>query len=193
MANMFSGKTNKQIPTSLNECTQEDATVSNLHTWAERLEAWGKVLFWFLVIGGIVLAIIASIQSTEVVHGTYYQWTETETTFNFALFFTSVAEIALYAFLEYCAYHVLALLISALASITQNTIISANVALYQAAKDSDNIQELNQENSPSQKIFSNNRTDSYSQTINRTVAPDGMWVCKNCGTNNSLNYSQCKK
>ena len=24
-------------------------------------------------------------------------------------------------------------------------------------------------------------------------APEGMWVCKNCGTHNSTNYAQCKK
>ena len=182
MANMFSGKTNKQIPTSLNECTQEDATVSNLHTWAKRLENWGQILFVILIIIGIISTIAETINMADI-----------NEDMAFMTCITSAITWGLYAFIEYCAYHVLALLISALASITQNAIISANVALYQAAKSTDDIQELNQDHPAPNNIFSNDRTDSYSQTINRTVAPDGMWVCKNCGTNNSLNYGQCKK
>ena len=170
MANMFSGKTSKQIPATLNECTREDATVNNLHIWATRLETLGKILFWILIVVGVAFALVESIQTIEVVKGTYYQYTETKTTFNFELFLTSIAQTALYAFIEYCSFHVLALLISALATITQNTIISANVALYQAAKDSESNQELNQ-----------------------TAAPAGMWICKDCGAHNSLNYGQCKK
>ena len=171
MANMFSGKTSKQIPATLNECTREDATVNNLHIWAARLETFGKILFWILIGAGVILALVESIQTEEVnIGSTYYPITKTITTFDFELFLTSIGQTALYAFIEYCSFHVLALLISALASITQNTIISANVALYQAAKDSESNQELNQ-----------------------TAAPAGTWICKDCGTHNSLNYGQCKK
>ena len=101
----------------------------NLHIWSERLEKWGKTLFWILVIWGIIVAFNVSIVEGE------NKWGTPVTTFDFALFMAALVETGIYAFLEYCAYHVLALFISALALITQNTIISANVALYEVPKD----------------------------------------------------------
>lgn len=157
MANMFSGKTTKQIPTSLNECRQEDATVNNLHKWAERLENWGRSLFVILIIIGIICTIIDTVIMLD-----------NDEDMALATCISSVITWGLYAFIEYCAYHVLALLISALASITQNTIVSANVALYEASK-------------------------RYTNPTSTEPVPDGMWVCYHCGTHNSINYGQCKK
>ena len=42
-------------------------------------------------------------------------------------------------------------------------------------------------------IFSDKRTDSYSQIINRAPASENAWVCQNCGTHNKSEYGQCKK
>ncbi|MBQ6997585.1 MAG: hypothetical protein IJN60_04335 [Oscillospiraceae bacterium] len=189
MANMFSGKSDKYIPKTLEECTERDATATNLHIWSERLEKWGKILFWFLIIYGVLTAITTSIITEEVVHGTYYQWTETETTFNFVIFLTSIAETVLYAFLEYCAYHVLALLVSSLALITQNTIISANVALYEAS----HCATANATITPDEvATASSSHPQTHTNKPNTPPTP-GTWACKHCGTNNSTNYSQCKK
>ena len=181
MANMFSGKSEKQIPKTLSECTRPDATASNLHHWSEKLENWGQILFALIVVFGIIATIVETVNMVDI-----------NEDMAFATAITSAATWALYAFIEYCAYHVLALLISALASITQNTIISANVALYEASK---NCTDPIPQQAPAQHtpIFSDKLTDSYSQTVNRTPVPDGMWVCQNCGTKNSLNYGQCKK
>ena len=123
MANMFSGKSNKQIPKNLEECTSPDLTATNLHHWSEKLENWGQILFIILIVIGIISTIIDTINMADI-----------NEDMAFATFLTSAITWALYAFIEYCTYHVLALLISALASITQNTIISANVALYESAK-----------------------------------------------------------
>ena len=181
MANMFTGKSKKQIPKTLSECTSPDATASNLHYWSEKLENWGQILFVILIIIGIISTIVDTVNMADI-----------NEDMAFATCITSAITWALYAFIEYCAYHVLALLISALASITQNTIISANVALYEASKNCTDStpQPAATQHTP---IFSDKNTDSYSQTVNRTTAPDGMWACKNCGTHNSLNYGQCKK
>lgn len=124
MSNMFSGKKDKKIPQTLSECTRADDTVSNLHIWSERLENWGQVLFVILIIVGIISTISATIEMADV-----------DEDLVFSTLIGSAASWSLYAFIEYCAYHVLALLISALASITQHTIITANVALFEATKD----------------------------------------------------------
>lgn len=52
------------------------------------------------------------------------------------MFFELLVQTAVYAFIEYCAYHVLALLVGALGSIVQNTRINADLALYKIANDS---------------------------------------------------------
>jgi len=158
MADMFTGKSEKQIPETLSECTSPDATASNLHDWSGKLENWGKILFVILIIIGIISTIVDTVNMADI-----------NEDMAFVTCITSAIIWALYAFIEYCAYHVLALLISALASITQNTIISANVALYEASQKLDAV-----------------------QYVDHGPAPDGMWACKNCGTHNSLNYGQCK-
>ncbi len=119
---------------SINDCLKPDSITDNLWVWAERLEKLGKILFWIIIISGFVIALSTSIVTTEVVKGTYYQYTDTETSFSFGVFLTSVVQTALYAFIEYCAYHVLALLIGALANITQNTKTTAKLTEYVARK-----------------------------------------------------------
>lgn len=177
MANMFSGKIQKEIPKALTDCTKQDPTVSNLHAWAERLETLGKALFIIIIVIGII--------STFVDGVTTYEYLEAIDPFGrdrqqladagieipnvFDVVVSSIIRWSLYAVLEYCAYHVFALIISALASITQNTIITANVSLY----------------------------DAYQKYIAPTTtteeAPPKMWVCKSCGTQNKDDYGQCKK
>ena len=134
MANMFSGHIKKQIPKNMEDCIKPDSVSTNLWVWCERLEKLGKFLFWILLIGGLILSISSSIVEKEVIvrEATYWSDAETEvrTTFDFELFISLLLDTVLYAFLEYCAYHIIALLIGALASIVQNAEISANVALY---------------------------------------------------------------
>ena len=177
MANMFSGKSDKLIPKTLAECTQRDATVTNLHIWAERLESWGQILFVILIIIGIISTITDTVTMADI-----------DEDMAFMTCITSAITWGIYAFIEYCAYHVLALLISALASITQNTIISANVALYEASGNT------YAENS-SQPTTSNSTTTAkpiHTLGVRSTLVAD-KWICAHCKTSNSTNYSQCKK
>ncbi len=195
MANMFSGNNETQIPKNLSECTKTNATVSNLHRWSERLEKWGKILFWIIVVLGIFVTIAEMIE-TQKLRQAYRDMMEQyiELPSEWEVFFNKLLTWAFYAFFEYCAYHVLALLISALASITQNTIISANVALYKASQNCTGPTSTQ----PTAGIVSSNSTvqspkPNAVQYVNHGPAPDGMWTCQNCGTHNSLNYGQCKK
>lgn len=219
MANMFSDHIKKQIPKYMNECLQPDPVSANLWMWSERLEKWGKILFWAIVVFGIITSITAAIVTEDIVSKIGYNIeTKTVTSFKFDLLFLSILEFGLYAFLEYCAYHALALLIGALASITQNTNISTNIALYKASKEEDVpgiVENVAPQAKPASKsIFSDARQDSYSQVVlansndntaktaaQRTAVPkataipatENMWTCKNCGTQNKSAHGQCKK
>ena len=69
MSNMFSNKDRKYIPRTLADCVRPDETVIHLHGWAERIESWGKTLFWILVIIGILFTIIFTILMANVGDG----------------------------------------------------------------------------------------------------------------------------
>lgn len=199
MANMFSGHTNKEIPKYMSECLQPDPVTTNLWRWCERLETWGKFLFWAIALFGIISAISVAFVTEEVVSKLGYTIeTETVTKFEFGLLLMTLLEFALYAFLEYCAYHALALLLGALASITQNTNITANIVLYEANKNGGTDVPAQEPTPPaksaSRAIFSDSRKDSYSQVVlSSAPAPVGMWTCGKCGTHNKTEHGQCKK
>ena len=131
---MFSEYKDKKIPKDLKSCYKKDKLNSNLWKWCERLEVWGKVLFACILVFGLIFSVISSQITEEVTHGTYYTYTTTETYFDSELCFLSLLKTFGYAFLEYCSFHVVALIIGSLASIVQHTQITANIALYKAAK-----------------------------------------------------------
>ena len=179
MSNMFSGKEQKQVPQSLSECTAQDKTATNLHIWAERLEKWGSILFGLLILVGIISTITQTIEVADI-----------NEDLAFSACITSLITWGLYAFIEYCAYHALALLVSALASITQNTIITANVALYEASKNEPKAAPVQSAPKFSAASFS---TDSFTPIPKGPAPTANTWVCKNCGTSNKKEYGQCKK
>lgn len=195
MSNMFSGKTEKHIPKTLTECTRIDPTVSNLHIWTERLEAFGKALFFILIAIGIISTIAEGITVHEYLNEMkkYVNYEELlaeagmEMPSVLDVVISSIIKWGLLAYLEYCAYHALALIISALASITQHTIISANIALYDAYQK----QSISTPNTPTSSATT---PPASHNRINRplTSSPE-MWICKSCNTQNKIEYGQCKK
>ena len=168
MANMFSGKNEKRIPKTLNECLKPDSTVTNLHFWAERLENWGQILLIIIIIAGVILTIVEAVSVADVNEDMV-----------FSSIVTSLMTWGLYAFIEYCAYHVLALLISALATITQNTIISANVALFESGKTND-VSEDAPQSAPKAPLPKKN-------------LPKGQKACYACGHVQSVQSEHCEK
>jgi len=85
---------------------------------------------------------------------------------------------ALYAFLEYCLYHAIALLISALACITQNTIITADIALFTA------LQQAGGTSGDFSNTHLQNETGSDS-------SPSANFVCPQCNHPVHQNQSAC--
>ncbi len=144
MANMFSGNQEKKIPKSFKDCYKTDGITQNLWLWCERLEKWGKILFWILIVIGIVDTIIAGINAHQLIEQIGAETVEEireasaemgiEIPTVFEALVNNLLSWTLYSFLEYCAYHILALLVGSLATIVQHTKITANITLYNSAK-----------------------------------------------------------
>lgn len=210
MKNMFSGNTQKSIPKSLKECTKIDPVSNNLWVWATRLENLGKILFFILIFIGILFTLFEGVSTYELLEELddrgYDRAELAEMGMDVSVFtvvVTSILKWGFFAFLEYCIYHVFALLVGALATLTQSSIITANVALLNNRKDWD-ISETEDTDAPdASKVSSaantpkatvNSTPDVPRKIITRpTPPPPGMWECKNCGTHNKDAYSQCKK
>lgn len=168
MENIFSNKTHKRVPQTLFECTQPDPTATNLHLWAERLENWGHILFCIIVFAGIFLSFSAALTAAD--EARYNE----ETSAFFSAFTINALLWALCAFLEYCTYHCIALLISALACITQNTIVTADIALFTALQQTGDAT-----NSPSIAHLPDN-ANFVCPKCNHPVQK-GESACCNCG------------
>lgn len=143
MANMFSGNQVKKIPKNFKECYKTDNVTQNLWLWCERLEKWGFRIFIALLIIGITTIIKEGVEAAQLLNELYIDMDEIRTaTAEYGIEIKSVYEVvieniflwSLYSFLEYCAYHILALLVGSLANIVQHTKITANIALYNSAK-----------------------------------------------------------
>ena len=185
---MLNGQPTKPIPRSLQECTYPNEAAYNLYAWAERLKAWGQKLLYVLLVIGLISSIIDAVNIAEV--------NEDQA---FTVFLASAFSWALYAIIEFCAFHVLALLVNALATITQNTAVTANVALYESSLNHPYSVYPSQQAVMQQPVAKTQTTNMHGSVAPypqahpaAPVAPD-MWVCKNCGTKNKNAYGQCKK
>ena len=110
----------RKIPKTLGECLEIDPLSKNLWDWAENLEKFGAIILLLIIIAGIVFTGLAVVEADY--NGESLLWRGCSTLFTWVF----------YAIIEYCVYHALSLLMSALATIVQNTTISANVAAYKA-------------------------------------------------------------
>lgn len=125
---MFSDHSLKRVPKTLNDCIKPDGVSSNLWIWAEKLEKFGYIFLVLIIIFGFINTIYLGVTTFQLVSEIGNASLGSVATVFVVL--TSLSTCAILAFLEYCAYHAIALLIGSLASIVQNTNISANLALY---------------------------------------------------------------
>lgn len=108
----------RKVPKTLEGCLEVDPLSESLWNWAENLERFGKILLVILLVCGLIVVIYAGIAAEDAHESVWGAVLSTGFTWIF------------YAFIEYCAYHALSLLMSALATIVQNTTIAANIAAY---------------------------------------------------------------
>ena len=142
MANIFSGNVEKEIPKNLKECYKTDAVTQNLWTWCERIEKFGFILCILLGIIGIIEIVSNGIEMSNLIRELDIEMDEIRTVAaEYDIEIKSVFQVVIegiftwvfYCFIEYCTYHIIALLIGALATIVQHTKISANVAIYKVS------------------------------------------------------------
>ena len=108
----------RKVPDTLEKCLEVDPLSQNLWDWAENLEKFGAIILLLIIIAGIVFTGLAVVEAEDL--GESSLWAGCLTLLTWAF----------YAFIEYCVYHALSLLMSALATIVQNTTIAANIAAY---------------------------------------------------------------
>lgn len=192
------------IPKTLDECTGVDSTAKMLSEWADRLRRIGGWLLAIIIIAGLFFSISASI--TEVTYGTYYTHTSTE--FSFSVFLATIVTWIIYAFVEGCLYNVFALLLDAVASIVQNSKVSAVTALYNTKMIENEILSKNESKSTANDNSITEKIEKTSQPVTQAEAPksdvqstdpviaiiqDGQKVCPKCGRKQEINRKCCWK
>ncbi|MBR5223524.1 MAG: hypothetical protein IKV81_05120 [Clostridia bacterium] len=215
MANMFSGNQEKKIPKDFKDCYKTDSITKNLWLWCERLEKWGKILFWILIVIGVIDTIMAGINAHQLIEEIGAETVEEireasaelgiEIPTVFEALVNNLLSWTLYSFLEYCAYHILALLIGSLASIVQHTKITANISLYNSAKAEGVREDIETEDDVT---FKQTSCTTKKKKLNRAkkekyknqfeceddtppIFPDGCWRCMGCGEILSDDKTEC--
>ena len=174
MSNMFKGYQNKKIPTSIADCIAPNSLSLNLWKWCKRVETLGCIMATVVLILSLMQSIQAAsvTQEVETLYGSRDK--QTFDVWIFVLYlFGSVAK----AFVTYCSFHSVALLLGAISSIVQNTRISADLAL------------LNSMSNPELPIT--NCDDNKLLRKEKNVAAE-TWICKNCKAVNSSNNLFCQ-
>lgn len=202
---MFSDHIKKAVPHKLDDCIKPDNVSTNLWTWCERLENWGKILFIIILICGIIATISTAVETYQLFDefSGYSERMLLEYGIELPSLFESIClsllRWALYAFLEYCAYHVLALLIGALATITQNSAITANIALYNTSQ-TGNAADKKEAPGAFSNVTAPQNTPSEirKNNVSKKTAPlssfdhKESWVCNSCGKENAGFYLRCQ-
>lgn len=177
---MILGKS--EIPKTLKECLRPNQEAMELREWAERIKGWGVIVFFILCFIGFVVSIMAGKSS---ISSQMNEFMGDTSTFDWASFFGSLFAWVIYAVIECCAYNVLVLLINSLASIIENTKITANVALYKSQ-----LEETQKKDSMIVKEPIKVKEKKV-EVSNENVVKEGMIVCPVCGTEQESNRSRC--
>ena len=114
------------MPKSLDECIAPYPTTENLYRWANRLKTLGYILCCIFIVCG--LFDVASVADT--------MRAASKDALISALL-PIIIQWAVYVFIVYCIYHVLAVLLEALATTVQCRVINTKVALLEANKKAD--------------------------------------------------------
>ena len=196
MANMFSGNLEKKIPKNFKDCYKTDSISQNLWLWCERIETWGLRFCILLGIIGIIDIISNGIEMSNLLKELNIDMNEIRTAAaEYNIEIKSVFEVVVegifdwvfYCFIEYCSYHILALLIGSLASIVQNTKITANIALYSSFKAQNDIGDeapvltATQTSTSPKEATLTNSIDFKKILKNKEEPASHKWRCPHCG------------
>ncbi len=146
------------MPKGLNECSGNDSLSGDLWHWASITETIGKVLAVIIGIVGLFIAYSVAGAGWE---------------FNFFLFLILLIVAGVGAFIQYILFHLIALLIGALAGIYQNTKKAARLKAYELWRD---------ENS-----------GGGAAAVQNSPRRSGEWTCRHCGAVNTNDSRTCKQ
>lgn len=110
----------KQVPETLADCTK-DETAGLVLKWADRIHSWGCFLCFLLIFIGFC---IGGTESSAL-----SKYSEDDATL---VFLTAIVPWCIYGILSYLVCRIASVLIEALANITLNTAVTANIAMYEA-------------------------------------------------------------
>ncbi len=109
---------NNLIPKSVEECYATDEVTRALLKWSQDILLWGKIFIILTCGGGLLTAILAGMEAES-----------------FLAFVVALLPFAFSALVEYWVFKFLSFIIYVIASFHENSAITANVALYRAAKE----------------------------------------------------------
>ena len=200
MANLFSADVTDRIPQDLKECTDPSERVVELSAWSALINRAATIVCGIMA----VLSVIATIALTIEVG---YESKAAAVAVFVALLLASGASI----FVVYSIFKVLALLLDAFADISHHTMVTANVAVLDAASKyapvppkvsksgKTTVATVAATAEPGVTTAKNATTVEVKHKeeevlyFDTTPCPEGMWKCKYCGTNNKVQYGQCKR
>ena len=128
-------------PKSLKECLQPDALSQQLWEWAKNIETWGRIVFGIILICGSIVTIsiamdfdfaLSFINPVQAILNSIVEiYDEDEkTVLTISAVISSALVWGIGAFIEYCIYHVISLILCSLASIVQSNRITSDIAAY---------------------------------------------------------------
>ena len=174
MKSVFGEHKQKEIPRSLQDCTKMDGVSKSLWQWAKILETIAFVLFWLNAIAGLIVGIALGADAYDD---------------GFWLFMAGFFGGLFAGVLAYLAFFVAALLVGSLASIVENTRVSADVALFEAAR-AGGIVNKNEATKTGDAVEENVvatggsvQQESARETPQKKcdVVRDVVYTCKGCG------------
>ena len=169
----------KKIPTKLSDCIEIDGVSKNLWKWAKGFEGLGKLLFYCIIVIGVISTVsdsVSAYQTGSVISD------DAATLSAFLSVLKTGGIFFIIAFVEYLIYNAIVLVISSLASLVQNTNISTNLNLYNAKS--------------KYGEFTQNRKKKHKkeETEPKVSTDDENWidmVCPHC--NQSISFPESSK
>ena len=166
------------IPNSLKECMQTDKVVVDLYDFALQLKEWSIRVFVIFMSIGVICTIVDVVSLIDVNEDAILP-----------TLVTSIFTWFVYACIAMYACRILAMLINALASITENTKISANVALWEAAKKETCVADVEpQQEQPKTEDAAAPKVAPKAESV---IHADGRWSCAKCGQKNLSIRTTC--
>ncbi len=180
----------KKVPKTLRQCYAEDRVSGELWEWYNKVETLGHGLMVVLIICAVIATFYNGFFHYET-STSYYGGVSTELEFGFDFISLIVTAFmwSVYVLIEYVVFRMCALALSSLASIVQNTKISADVSLYNASRllEADKGEEADKVQKETTK---NQKTKSFLTEIKKT---DGRkWICDVCGCQNEISALFCR-